>query len=167
VSTALAFTGNFDPGGILDRQQPEPWRIAEADRVERAITKLRAERDARLEDFHDTGVPAGRRVAGHDASRAVAEAIIEVDRSDRDVIASKARSGLDWANLVGTPAYESGRRHVLLRLGGKWLHSGLPGVMVLAQLLVQNRTMCIPPLAVAEVELLWRSLCDRHGTATT
>jgi hypothetical protein len=159
----LAFTRNFEPGGTLDKLQPDPWRRAMHDRVGRAISTMQAERDPGLDDFHASGQD-GLMTAGPDALKAVAEAVIRVDREDSERVYGKARTAAEWADLVCTPAWENARRWVLLRLGGKWLHHGLPGLMVLGELLKHNRTMCIPPLPVPEVELLWRSLCDKHAT---
>jgi hypothetical protein len=147
----LAFTRNFEPGGPLDQEQPKPHLVAQQDVVERGIAKMHADDSPRLrEDF-------GRQSL--DFHRELARAMLEVVYADSDLINGKALTTADWANLIGTPATRQDRRHLLLRLGGRKLHEGTPAAMVLPELLVHNRAMCIPPLAVPEVVLLWESLC--------
>jgi hypothetical protein len=155
VSTdLLAFTRNFEPGGELDRQQPTPHRATEISRVRRGLARMHADDSPRLREAPGPQSP--------EFHAELTRAVLAVDKHDRELVDTKPRCGADWAQLCATPAKGSRRELALLRIAGKLLHHRVPEPMVLALLHTQNRTMCCPPLAPSEVELLWGKLIDRQ-----
>jgi hypothetical protein len=151
----LEWVRDYAPGGRLDKLQPAPTLDTTVSRLRRALDAMHADQDPALDAFDQDGR------AGTDFYRTATHAMLAVDQRDHEVIRGKARSGADWAQLCATPAKGADRRWALLRIGGKLLHHRVDEPMVLAQLLTHNRTMCLPPLQPAEVELLWRSIADR------
>ena len=152
----LGFTRDFEPGGKLDTLQPQPWHRAEVDRVRLALNRMACAADPALDDFDEDG-RAGERFYLN-----AARAVLEVDREASELVGSKARTEMDWAEVCATPGKGHDRRLLMLRIGGKLLHHGVPDLMVLFLLLGHNRSLCIPPLMVPEVELLWQDLCSKR-----
>ncbi len=92
-----------------------------------------------------------------------ARAVAAIRTDERHRHATRARTPIEWAEALCTPARDEQRAKALLRLAGTLMHHGVPPDPVYALLMTWNFCWCSPPLDGDEVEALHRWVTRRNA----